>query len=158
MTAWEVLRDAIDPVGVKAVAARLKLSSALVYKWCQEPRSEDPESSGAHNPLDRMRTLFELTRDPRLINWLCGAADGFFVPNARATAGERGEELLGTTQRVVEDFGDLLSAISRSIENDGRITAAEAETIRQSWEKLKRHAEGFVVACERGLYGGQAGR
>jgi len=60
--------------------------------------------------------------------------------------------LLGTTQRVVEDFGDLLAAISRSIENDGVITTEEADSIRQSWERLKTQAECFVVACERGLY------
>ena len=60
--------------------------------------------------------------------------------------------MLGTTQRVVEDFGELLTDISRSIENDGLITRPEAEKIRQAWEKLKSHAERFVVACERGMY------
>jgi len=155
---WEVLQDAIDRVGVKAVAAKLKLSSALVYKWCQEPRSEDPDSSGAHNPLDRLQTLYELTGDPRLLNWLCQAGGGFFVPNPQAKPSEREEELLGTTQRVVDDFGHLLSDISHSIENDGRITDAEAEMIRESWERLKMHVECFVVACERGMYSGQAAR
>jgi hypothetical protein len=32
MHSWEVLRDAADRIGVKALAARLKLSTALVYK------------------------------------------------------------------------------------------------------------------------------
>ncbi len=158
MDSWEVLRAAVDPVGAKAVAARLNLSSALVYKWCQEPRSGDePDGSGALNPLDRVRTLYEATRDPRLINWLCSAAGGFFVANPRVAPGEREEQLLGTTQRVVQEFGELLSDISRSIENDGEITPPEAETIRQSWEQLKTAAECFVVACERGLYRGRGG-
>jgi len=40
--------------GVKAVAAALKVSSALVYKWCEAPaEKEDPEQAGAKNPLDR---------------------------------------------------------------------------------------------------------
>jgi len=154
---WEVLRAAVDRVGVKAVAAKLKLSSALVYKWCQQPSSEDPEASGARNPLDRLKLLFQTTGDPDLINWLCNAAGGFFVANPSVRPGPREEQLLGTTQRVIQDFGELLSDISRSIENDGVILADEAARIRQSWERLKSQAERFVVACERGLYS-QAGR
>ncbi|MBI5863931.1 MAG: hypothetical protein HZB38_05390 [Planctomycetes bacterium] len=60
--------------------------------------------------------------------------------------------MLGTTQRVVEDFGELLTAVSRSIENDGQITPEEADRIRQTWESLKNTSECFVVACERGIY------
>jgi hypothetical protein len=152
MESWEILREATDQVGVKAVAAKLGLSTALVYKWCQEPPIHDPEASGARNPLDRLKMLYEVTRDPRLINWLCNGADGFFVPNPHLLPGALEEQLLGTTQRVVEDFGELLSEISRSIENDGLITKAEADKIRQSWEHLKGQAECFVVACEKGLY------
>ncbi len=152
MKSWEVLRAAVDRVGVKAVAAKLKLSSALVYKWCQQPTSEHPEASGARNPLDRLKLLYQTTGDPNIINWLCNAADGFFVPNPRVTPGPREEQLLGTTQRVVQDFGALLSDVSRSIQNDGLILSDEAEYIRRSWERLKAQAECFVVACERGLY------
>ena len=152
MKSWEILRDATEPVGVKAVAAKLKLSTALVYKWCQEPTSEDPGASGARNPLDRLLTVVEATGDPRIINWLCNASGGFFVPNPDVHPGEQEEQMLGSTQRVVQDFGGLLTDISRSIKNDGRITPDEADTIRQSWERLKSQAECFVVACERGMY------
>jgi len=152
--AWEVLRDATERVGVKAVAARLNVSSALVYKWCQEPPSAgNPTGSGAHNPLDRLRVLFDATGDARIINWLCNAGGGFFVPNPQVAAIDRDEQLLGTTQQVVEDFGQLLSDVSRSIENDGVITGEESERIRGSWERLKAHAEHFIIACERGIYG-----
>ena len=153
MQSWQVLREATERIGVKAVAAKLKLSTALVYKWCQESSSDDPDGSGARNPLDRIRTLFELTGDPRIINWLCNAADGFFVANPHPTHAALEEQLLSSTQRVVEDFGELLTDISRSIENDGVITSDEASTIRRSWEELKTQAECFVVACERGVYG-----
>jgi hypothetical protein len=152
MESWDVLRAAVDPVGAKAVAAKLGLSTALVYKWCQEPPINDPEASGARNPLDRMRTLYEVTGDARLVNWLCHAADGFFCPNPHALPASKEEQLLGATQHVVQDFSELLSDISRSIENDGVITAAEAGTIREAWEQLKAHAECFIVACERGAY------
>jgi hypothetical protein len=150
---WEVLRDATDRVGIKAVAARLKVSSALVYKWCQESTETDPGASGARNPLDRLKLLYEETNDERIINWLCQVANGFFVRNPQAKPADRDEQLLGVTQRVVEDFGELLAEISRSIENDGVISPEEAETIRKSWEHLKAQAEHFVVSCEKGLYG-----
>jgi len=150
---WDVLREAVDRVGVKVVAAKLNLSTALVYKWCQEPPTEeDRDASGARNPLDRLQTLYDVTRDPRLINWMCQIAGGFFVANPTVQPGQREEHLLGTTQRVVQDFSELLSSISRSIKNDGQIMPDEAETIRRSWEKLKSLAECFVVACEQGLY------
>jgi len=149
---WEVLRAAADRIGVKALAARLNVSTALVYKWCQEPPGEDPCGSGARNPLDRLREIYEATEDPDVINWLCSAAGGFFVSNAQVEPGETEENLLSTTQRVVEEFGALLAAVSSSIEDDGQISTAEADGIRQAWENLKRTGECFVVACERGLY------
>ncbi len=152
MKSWEVLREAADVVGVKMLAARLNLSTALVYKWCQETPKEDPDSSGARNPLDRLREIYDVTKDQRVINWMCNAAQGFYVPNPAVVPGELEEHILGTTQRVVEQFGNLLSHISRSIENDGQIVPHEADDIRQAWEKLKSQAECFVVACERGMY------
>lgn len=158
MKSWEVLRDAVDRVGVKAIAAKLNLSAALVYKWCQESPHDAPAASGALNPLDRVREIYEATRAPELINWICAAADGHFVPNPRVDPGQVEENLLGTTQRVVENFGQMLARVSGSIENDGVITAAEARSIRQAWEELKRAAEMFVVACERGMYGHRTAR
>lgn len=152
MKSWEVLREAADRIGVKALAARLNLSTALVYKWCQESQREDPTSSGARNPLDRLREIYEATDDERVINWLCHVGSGFFTRNPSVEPGEAEGQLLNTTQRVVEDFGQMLSAVSRSIENDGRITPDEADTIRETWESLKMKAETFVVACEQGMY------
>lgn len=152
MKSWEVLREAADRIGVKALAARLNLSTALVYKWCQESPRDDPGGSGARNPLDRLKEIVDATGDARVINWLCNAVGGFFVQNPVVVPGESEEQLLGTTERVVADFGDLLGAVSRSIEDDGQITGDEADRIRQAWENLKTKAECFVVACEGGMY------
>lgn len=152
MKSWEVLRDAIERVGVKAVAARLNLSTAMVYKWCQEPSQDDVDASGALNPLDRLRTILEMTNDPRIANWLCNVADGFYVANPNVKPHEHDEQLLSATQRMVQDFSELLREVSRSVENDGFILQDEAERIRQSWERLKGQAESFVIACERGQY------
>ena len=151
---WDVMRDAADRIGVKALAARLHLSTALIYKWCQEPPSDDePAASGARNPLDRLRAVYEATGDRELINWMCQVANGFYVVNPSVEPDEQEERLLTVTQRMVDDFGRLLSDISRGIEDDGEISADEAKRIRRSWERLKGKAERFVVACERGLYG-----
>lgn len=152
MKSWEVLRDAAEKIGVKALAAKLHLSSALVYKWCQQSTRDDPASSGARNPLDRVKAIFDATDDARVVNWLCNAADGFFVSNPRVEPGRAQEQLLSTTQHLVTEFGEMLVAVSRSIHNDNRITPDEADTIRQLWEQLKSNAECFVVACERGMY------
>ena len=152
MKSWEVLREAADTIGVKALAARLNLSTALVYKWCQESPRDEPGSSGARNPLDRLKEIYDATEDTRVLNWLCNQADGYYVANPQVAPGEAEENLLGTTQRVVVDFSDMLAAISRSTENDGQITADEADHIRQAWEKLKGKAETFVCACEQGMY------
>ncbi len=152
MKSWEVLREAADRIGVKALAARLHVSTALVYKWCQEPPGDEVGGSGARNPLDRLAEIYDATRDPRVINWLCHRAGGFFVSNPEVEPGQQQEQLLGATQQVVNHFSHLLDAVSRSIANDGQITADEAEQIREAWERLKRQAEMFVVACERGLY------
>lgn len=153
MNSWQVLREAADRIGVKALAARLNLSTALVYKWCQEPPSDqDPDGSGARNPLDRLRAIYAATGDPNIINWLCKAAEGFFVPNPVAHQGDTAGQLLVSTHRMVQEFGELLTEITRGIDDDGRISGDEAARIRRSWERLKSQAEQFVVACERGFY------
>ena len=149
---WEILRDAVERVGVKALAGKLNLSTALVYKWCQEPPKDDPAGSGARNPLDRIQAIIETTKDDHVVNWLCHEAGGFFVRNPAVKPSETESQLLGSTHRMVVDFGDLLAAISRSIEDDGEISVSEADHIRQAWETLKTQAECFVVACEQGLY------
>lgn len=152
MKSWVLLREAADKIGVKSLAAKLNLSTALVYKWCQESPKDEPGGSGARNPLDRVKEIYDATDEPRIINWLCNAAGGYFVENPSASPGPREEHMLQVTQRVVEDFGRMLTAISRSIENDGQITDDEADHIRQTWETMKGQAETFVAACEQGMY------
>lgn len=153
MKSWQVLRDAADRIGVKALASKLRLSTALVYKWCQESPESDPLGSGALNPLDRVQAIYNATQDEALIAWLCQQADGFFVKNPRPTPDrERSDQLLVATQKVVNEFGQLLATVSRSFENDGQITEPEAEQIRSAWERLKSCGETFVVACERGFH------
>lgn len=152
MESYEVLRQAADRIGVKALAAELRLSPALVYKWCQPCDPEDPDCSGARNPLDRLSEILRLTGDMEVVNWLCQQADGFFVPNPSAERKRVDTGLLMGTQQLVKEFSDMLEEVSRSVSDDGQISPSEAERIRRSWETLKRVAEHFVVGSEDGVF------
>ncbi len=152
MKSHEILKTAADTIGVKALAGKLNLSPALVYKWCQESNKEDPDSSGARNPLDRLAEIVQATGDERVVNWLCHEAGGFFVHNPRAHDRDNETELLRRTQALVKEFSELLSTVTSSIEDDGQIEDKEADLIRRKWETLKTTAESFVVACETGCY------
>ena len=154
MKSYEVIREAVDEPGVKAVAAALRVSAALVYKWCEAPEDEDGvEQSGARNPLDRVRELYRLTKDIRLIRWLCNEAGGFFVANPDPELRQTLDESLFTqTRGMVRDFSVLLDAVTKAHENDPGIDPQEADEIRQRWEDLKAAVERFVINCENGLY------
>jgi hypothetical protein len=154
MKSYEVIQQAVDEPGVKAVAAALKVSPALVYKWCEPPAdSEDPDQSGAKNPLDRVREMYLLTRDIRLIRWLCNEAGGFYVANPSTDERRPLEEsIFAETRGMVREFSELLDAVTESVENDPGIDPREADVIRQKWEDLKTCVERFVIGCEKGHY------
>jgi len=152
MRSHEVLRNAAEVVGVKALASELRLSPALIYKWCQEAQPGETDASGTRNPLDRLQQIVRLTGHTPVVSWLCHEADGFFVHNPEARCRDIDSDLLQSTQRLVQSFSKLLDEVSKSVANDGAIDAAEADRIRMGWERLKTTAETFVVACERGVY------
>ena len=154
MKSYDVIQKAVDEPGVKAVAAALKVSQALIYKWCEPPAdTEDPEQSGAKNPLDRVREMYALTKDIRLIRWLCNEAGGFFVANPDLELRKSFDEaIFGETRDMVRDFSELLDTITESAESPPGIIASEADQIREKWEDLKACVERFVIACEKGVY------
>lgn len=152
MRSYEMLKQAADRIGVKALAAELRLSPALIYKWCQEWDPDDADASGARNPLDRVADIVRVTGDPDVVNWLCHEAGGFFVPNPSSPPPDVSIDLLVNTQRLVKQFSQLLLTVTKSIEDDGEIEPAEADRIRDAWELFKRTVEAFTVACERGIY------
>jgi hypothetical protein len=154
MKSYEVIRRAVDEPGVKAVAAALKVSPALVYKWCEPPAEEgDPDQSGARNPLDRVRELYMQTKEKSLINWLCNEAGGFYVVNPQKDEGRSLDAaIFGETRAMVRDFSELLDTITESYENDPGIDRDEAGAIREKWEDLKSLVERFVIGCEKGFY------
>lgn len=153
MESHEVLRTAVDRIGAKKAAAVLRVSSSLVYKWCEapaEPGAAGP--SGSRNPLDRVRTLMECTEDPELLNWLCSGAGGVFVADPAVPAESADAVYLERTQQMLRDFSELLRVVAESYADDGRIDRAESDRIRREWNRLKQRAEGFVRACEAGVY------
>ena len=154
MKSHEVLRNAVEEPGVKAVAAALKVSPALVYKWCEPSAGgDDPDQSGAKNPMDRVKDLYEITKDIRVVRWLCNQAGGFFCANPAIDSTKPLEELIfSETRGMVREFSELLDAVTESVENDPGIDLDEAEVIRQKWEDLKACLEKFVIGCERGHY------
>lgn len=149
MDSYEVLKKSVSGVGVKSVASDMKLSSALVYRWCEA--SNTPDASGAKNPLDRVAALCDLTGDREPIKWLCRQVDGFFVQNTDADEEYPGA-VFEATQKMLKEFSDVLQSVTNGMRDDGKIDCREAEQLRNEWEDLKSIAESFVAACERGEY------
>src|SRR5512134_2542702 len=139
MKSYDVIRQAVDEPGVKAVAAALRVSPALVYKWCEPPaEADDPDQSGARNPLDRVREMYLLTKDIRLVRWLCNEAGGFFVANPVTDSRRSLEQnIFSETRSLVREFSELLDTVTESVEDDSHIDQDEADEIRQKWEDLK---------------------
>ena len=135
--------------GVKSIAASMKLSASLLYRWCRPTEVEN--DWGAANPLDRLHCLVKLTEDTGPIHWLCQAHNGFFVQNPGARE-DQNTPFLKATQEVLGEFSEMLKAMSESYNDDGSVDPVEAARIRDEWEQLKTQAERFVVACEGGVY------
>jgi len=140
MKSHEIIKQTVDALGAKKVAADLGISMSLLYKW-----SEPTDESGAANPLDRVAELCRVTQDPLPVSWLCQQMDGVYVKNPGSVVGKM--DVLKETQRILQEFSDVLAAVSRGWE-DARLTASEAEKIRKEWDELKSVAETFVIACE----------
>lgn len=146
MESHELLRDVLQSANPKETAAQLGLSLSMVYKWAEPP----DQKSGAANPLDRVAMLYKCTRDPRIVQWVCEAAGGFFIKNPKTTNAHPAF-LVPAMNEVVQEFADLLSVMA-SAASDSQITKAEAQTIRERWEKLKSVTEGFVQCSEEGNF------
>lgn len=149
MESHEILRDAFEKTSPKEIASELGISLSLVYKWSQPPE-EEGQGSGSRNPLDRTTELMRLTRDIRIVQWLCHQAGGFFVRNPK-TPDERHREVGPATNAIIQQFADLLESITTAA-SDHRINEDESVRIRRHWDDLKTFTEGFVRACEQGNF------
>jgi hypothetical protein len=148
MQSHEVLREVLQATSAKQIAAELNLSLSLIYKWAETPNEE--LGTGGTNPLDRVDQLIQITKDPRIIHWLCQRAGGFFIKNPKTNLAHP-EFLIPATNGIVQEFADLLAVIA-SAAADSHITPAESKAIRKRWEELKSGTESFVACCEQGNF------
>lgn len=148
MQSHELLREVFQKSSAKQVASEMNLSLSMIYKWAEPP--DAAAGSGAANPLDRMEALVHATKDPRLVQWLCERAGGFFIKNPKAMW-PHPYYVIPATNQIVQEFADLLSVIATAAA-DHSITKQEAKNIRARWEELKSVTEGFVHGCEQGNF------
>ncbi len=147
MQSHEILREVFQQCSPKQVAADLGLSLSMIYKWA-EP--DDGTGSGTANPLDRIEALIRCTNDPRMVQWICQRAGGFFILNPK-TNKPHPSFLIPATNEIVQEFADLLAVIATAAA-DNQITRKESASIRDRWEELKSVTEGFVACCEKGNF------
>ena len=146
MKSHELLHDVFNTSSPKQIAEDLGVSVSLVYKWAEPPE----QGSGAANPLDRIEALLQSTKDPRIVQWLCNRAGGFFVRNP-TMAKPGAYAVVPATNKIVQEFADMLGVIA-SAALDNNITPMEANKIRDRWEDLKSVTENFVTCCEKGNF------
>ena len=147
MQSHELLKDVLKRTSAKQIAADMNLSLSLIYKWAEPPT--EAAGSGSSNPLDRIEQLIKSTGDVRIAHWVCARAGGFFIENPPAKA--PGTALVPATNAIVNDFAQLLEAITAASE-DQQVLPTEAKAIRARWEELKSVTEGFVQAAEKGAF------
>ena len=150
----KVLKEAIDKVGIKQVAAQFNISTALIYKWCEDPcpAISYKDASGTMNPLDRIKTIYEITQDLNIINWICQIADGYFVENPKIKKSDVEAKVIINMQSIIKEFSETLAKISEAYNDDKKISLKESDGIRKECEDLKRVTEAFVKACKSGKF------
>ena len=148
MHSHEVMKEVLKKTSAKLIAAEMRLSLSLIYKWAE--KSDDESGSGAGSPLDRVGELIRITGDARVAQWVCEQAAGFYIRNPQNLP--RLQPLIPMTNDIVHEFADMLATIATS-SSDNVITKDEAKKIRARWEELKSVTEGFVHAAEVGTFG-----
>jgi regulatory protein CII len=148
MQSYELLREVFETTSPKQVASELGLSLSMIYKWAEPP--EGGAGSGVNNPLDRMDALLRCTGDPRLVQWICERAGGFFIKNPKSHNAHP-DYLIPATNEIIQEFADLLEVVANAA-RDNQISAEEAAKIRARWEDLKSVTETFVHCCEQGNF------
>ena len=145
MQSHELLKEILKKTSAKQISAEMGLSLSLIYKWAEPP--DDGAGSGANNPLDRIEQLVRITQDPRIAQWVCELAGGFFITNPKVKPDAH--QLIPSTNNIVQEFADMLGVIAVAAA-DNAITKQESAAIRARWEDLKSVTEGFVRHCELG--------
>jgi hypothetical protein len=149
MKSHELMRELLQHANAKQLAAAMGLSASMIYKWA-EPSTAG--GSGTPNPLDRVEQLARHTDGPRVAQWVCERANGYYVKNPGVKSDQHEQSLVTATHGIVQEFADMISAIATAA-TDNSITDAEASAIRTRWQQLKSETEEFVCCCEKGDFG-----
>ncbi|MFM9148824.1 MAG: hypothetical protein ACKORI_12145, partial [Verrucomicrobiota bacterium] len=75
-------------------------------------------------------------------------AGGHFAPEETDA---RAPELSRAANSLVREFSLVIAELVDAVE-DHRVSGAEAQELRGRWDALRKRAEGFIRACERGDY------
>ncbi|MEI6350657.1 MAG: phage regulatory CII family protein [Verrucomicrobiota bacterium] len=148
MKSHELCRKLLEQTNAKELAETTGLSISMIYKWAQ-PSSAG--GSGTLNPLDRVEQLLNLPGGRSVVEWVCEKAGGYFVENPKETPEDKRYGLMASTNKTVQDFGEMLAAIATAA-LDNSITDQEAQDIRAIWQHLKSTTEEFVRCCEEGRF------
>ncbi len=110
-------------------------------------RPNTPPAAAWAIPSTAWRRCSKSTGDPRIAQWVCQRANGFFIPNPKSVP--HPHYLIPATNQIVQEFADLLAVIAKAA-HDSEVNSSEAKQIRARWEQLKSVTEGFVAGCEQG--------
>lgn len=127
MKTYEVMKKMIGPY-FQEMARRLRLSGRTIYRWT-EP-TDDYSDSGAYSPLDRLEELIDeakrLGQPPECsfapVIYLVHRFGGVYIPPLSSQ--DSIKELTAHVCHVIEDFGTLISTVSRAVEPDSDMGSA----------------------------------
>ena len=122
----------------------------MIYKWAEPP---DPAAgSGAVNPLDRIDALQKCScAGPRVVQWICQRAGGFFIKNPRRPIHPHPEFLIPATNEIIQEFADLLGVIANAVA-DNQITESEAADIPRTVGGVEVRDGGFCAMLRAGQF------
>ena len=143
-----VWQELIHAGFAKRIIAATGLSKSQVYRW-----GETGAGRGV-DPLTRMGQLLEATAgNDALIEWLCERRGGTFVrqPPPQPAAADWSAAVGQTQLALTELLGVCATLLVRRVR-----TSAEVGRLRQLWVRCASVMEGFVQACERGVFHCQA--
>lgn len=148
MKSHELFRRLLQHSNAKELAARMNLSTSMLYKWA-EPSADG--GSGVLNPLDRVAQLMQCADGRGIAQWVCEQVAGFYVQNPDIAGRKGSRSVIVATNKIVQEFADMLSLIAAAA-LDNSITEQEAADIRARWECLKSATEEYVNCCEQGNF------
>ncbi len=132
------------------VADDLHLSGRLVRMWCSPPSTiDDPDQSGARNPLDRLETIITTIAkiDPDRayvpIEWLC-ARFGFMPPVKMPASNTSDKELMQAILTYNKEFGETSQKLAEVLK-DNKVSKAELKELSKECMEAVQAVMGLLA-------------